>query len=114
MTDSGPRPSLAQSHPLDGDALTPSSDTLLGAIPIWLVITPLVGVINGALFYLVVGRRPRSLALYVVLATLAASLVQASGLIAPGDPPASLGDVHLISASLAVWATLAITRALKL
>lgn len=94
--------------------MAPYLDAIVGAIPIWLVITPLVGVVNGALFFLIVGRRPLSLLLYVVLAASAASLVQASGLVAAGSPPFSLGDVQLVAASLAAWTVLAITRTVGL
>jgi hypothetical protein len=90
------------------------ADAVLGAIPVWLVITPLIGAVNGALFFLIVGRRPSSLFIYVPLATLAASLVQAANLVEAGGPPFSLGDVHLVVASLAAWVALAVTRAIGL
>ena len=89
-------------------------DSLLGLVPIWLVITPLIGVVNGALFYLIVGRRRSSLPIYIVLAVVAASLVQAAGIVAPGNPPFSLGDVHLVSASLGAWLALVVTRIIGL
>ena len=63
---------------------------VLGLIPVWLIITPLIGVVNGALFFLIVGRRASSLPLYLVLAVAAASLVEASGLVPSGEPPFSL------------------------
>lgn len=111
MTDRRPGPRLTEPLARDGDDALAA---LVETIPVWLVITPLVGVVNGALFFLVAGRRPSSLTPYLVLAALAASLAQASGVVPPGGPPASLGDVHLISASLAVWVTLGLVRALGL
>ncbi len=94
--------------------MAPYLEGVLGAIPIWLLITPLVGAVNGALFFLIVGRRPSSLPLYVVLAALAASLFQATGVVRAGEPPLSLGDVHLVATTLAAWSALAATRAVGL
>jgi hypothetical protein len=91
--------------------LAPYLELLLGTIPVWLVITPLIGVVNGALFFLIVGRRPSSLPLYLLLGSVAASLAQAAGLVEAGTPPFSLGDIQLVGASLAAWAVLVITRA---
>ena len=85
-------------------------ESLLGIVPVWLVITPLIGVVNGALFFLIVGRRPSSLPIYLVLAIAAASLVQAARLVEPGEPPFSLGDVHLVTASLGAWLALVVGR----
>ncbi len=85
---------------------------VLGLIPVWLIITPLIGVVNGALFFFIVGRRASSLPLYLVLAVAAASLVQASGLVEAGEPPYSLGDVQLVAASLGAWLALVIARLL--
>ncbi|MCC6177828.1 MAG: hypothetical protein IT305_21210 [Chloroflexi bacterium] len=85
-------------------------DPFLAEIPVWLVITPLIGVVNGALFFLVVGRRPSSLPLYLALSVIAASAVQALGPVEAGSPPFSLGDVQLVAASLGAWVTLVVTR----
>jgi hypothetical protein len=94
--------------------MVPLFEVLLGSIPVWLVITPLIGVVNGALFFLIAGRRPLSLPLYLVIGMAAASLVQAAGLIEPGEPPFSLGDIQLVAASLGAWVLLVMTRALGL
>ena len=87
-------------------------EALLGSVPVWLMITPLIGVVNGAVFFLLVGRRPRSLLIYVVLACLATSGVQALGLVEGGAPPLSLGDIQLVLVSAAAWVALAAARAL--
>ncbi len=91
-----------------------AAEAVLGSVPIWLVITPLIGVVNGAVFFLLVGRRPRSLFIYLALACLAASCVQALGLVEGGAPPFSLGDVQLVAVSIAAWAALAAARAIGL
>ena len=87
-------------------------ETLVGSVPIWLVITALVGLVNGAMFFLLVGRRPRSLWIYLVVASLAASGVQALGLVEGGAPPFSLGDIQLVVVSAAAWVALVTARAL--
>ena len=89
-------------------------EAVLGSVPIWLIITPLVGVINGAVFFLLVGRRPVSLFIYLALACLAASAVQALGIFEAGAPPFSLGDVQLVAVSVAAWLALAAARAVGL
>ena len=87
---------------------------LLGTPPAWLVITPLIGVVTGSLFFLVAGRRPASLFLYVVLAVITASAVQAAGIFQTGGPPFSLGDVNLLAPLIASWLALVMTRAADL
>lgn len=89
-------------------------DPILALLPPWLLIVPLIGAINGALFFLIVGRRPSSLPVYLALAVAAASLAQALQLVEPGAPPLSVGDVHLVATSMAAWAALVLTRALGL
>lgn len=83
----------------------------VGSVPIWLIITPLVGVINACVFFLLAGRRPFSLFIYLPLASLTASIIQAAGVFEAGAVPYSLGDVHLVAASVTAWATLALARA---
>jgi hypothetical protein len=83
----------------------------LGTVPIWLIITTLVGVINGSVFFLLAGRRPFSLFVYLPCACLAASIIQAAGVFEAGAVPFSLGDVQLVAASMTAWATLALARA---
>lgn len=90
--------------------MPPYFDGALASVPVWLVITPLIGVVNGALFFLLAGRRPSSLGLYVPLAAVAASLPHAVGLAPPGSPPWTLGEVHLVAASVGAWTMLALAR----
>lgn len=89
-------------------------ETLLAVLPPWIVIVPLVGAINGALFFLIVGRRPSSLPVYLALAVAAAAVAQAVGIVEPSGPPLSLGEVHLVATSGAAWATLMVSRAIGL
>ena len=85
-------------------------DPLLALFPPWLLITPLLGVIHGSLFFIIVGRRPGSLPVYLVLGVAAASLIQALELVPPGAPPFSIGEVHLVVTTVATWVILLISR----
>jgi hypothetical protein len=89
-------------------------DPSLAILPPWLLITPLIGVIHGSLFFLIVGRRPTSLPVYLALGIAAASLAQALQVIPPGPPPFSLGEVHLVSTSVATWAVMMVSRVVGL
>jgi hypothetical protein len=85
-------------------------DPLLALFPPWLLITPLLGVIHGSLFFLIVGRRPSSLPVYLVLGIAAASLMQTLQLVTPGSPPFSLGEIQLVVTSVATWGILMVSR----
>ncbi len=85
-------------------------DPLLALFPPWLLITPLLGVIHGSLFFIIVGRRPSSLPVYLVLGIAAASLFQTLQLVSPGAPPFSLGEVQLVVTSVATWGLLMLSR----
>jgi len=100
------------SHPLP--VALPVIDPLLQLVPPWLVVVPLVGVINAALFFVIIGRRPASLPLYLIVATTVATAVQALGLAQAGDPPLSIGDVNLVATSVGAWASLVMMRSVGL
>jgi hypothetical protein len=85
-------------------------DPLLAAFPPWLLITPLIGIIHGSLLFIVVGRRPSSLPVYLALGIAAASLAQALQVVPPGPPPFSLGEVQLVSTSVATWVVIITSR----
>jgi hypothetical protein len=85
-------------------------DSMLALLPPWLLITPLIGVIHGSLFFIVVGRRPSSLPVYLALGVAAASLMQALELVPPGAPPFSLGEVNLVATSVATWVVILVSR----
>ncbi|MFN8522067.1 MAG: hypothetical protein U0821_03075 [Chloroflexota bacterium] len=79
-----------------------------------MVITSLLGIICGCAFFLVGARSPWSLGAYLVAAVIGATAAHLSGLIPPGEPPLSLGDVHLMSAMLGSWLSLITIRAFGL
>jgi hypothetical protein len=89
-------------------------DPLLQLAPPWLMIVPLIGIINGCVFFLIVGRRPSSLPLYLAVAVLASVGMQSLALVQPGDPPLSLGEVNLVTTTVSAWASLVATRSVGL
>jgi hypothetical protein len=84
---------------------------MLSLLPPWLLIAPLIGVIHASLLFFIVGRRPTSLPVYLALGIAAASLAQALQLLPPGSPPFSIGEVHLVSTSVAAWGVVLGARA---
>jgi hypothetical protein len=85
-------------------------DAIMALLPPWLLITPLIGIIHGSLFFLLAGRRPSSLPVYLTIGVAAASLAQALQLVPPGPPPFSLGEVQLVVTSVATWAVMLASR----
>ena len=85
-------------------------DPMLALLPPWLLITPLIGLIHGSLFFILAGRRPSSLPVYLALGIAAASLMQALQLVPPGAPPFSLGEVNLVATSVATWFVILASR----
>ena len=85
-------------------------DPILALLPPWLLITPLIGIIHGSLFFLIVGRRPSSLPVYLTIGVATASLAQALQIVPPGPPPFSLGEVHLVATSVATWVVMLVSR----
>jgi hypothetical protein len=90
--------------------LEPTIETLIALLPPWLLITPLIGIIHGALFFLIGGRRPSSLPVYLTIGIAAASLAQALQIVPPGPPPFSLGEINLVFTSVATWAVMMVSR----
>ncbi|MCC7371972.1 MAG: hypothetical protein IT306_26385 [Chloroflexi bacterium] len=84
---------------------------MLALLPPWLLIAPLIGVIHGALLFLIVGRRAASLPIYLALGVAAASAMQALQIIPPGPPPLSIGEVHLVATTAATWTVILACRA---
>jgi hypothetical protein len=85
-------------------------DALLQVLPPWLVIVPLIGLINAALFFVIAGRRSIGLPLYAFVAIAAATAVQSFGIARAGEPPLSLGEVNLVATSVGAWVSLVVIR----
>ena len=87
---------------------------LLLSLPPWLVLAGLIGVINGAACFMLIGRHASRLAWYAVLGMFAASLGQvvASGVHVP--QPLEIGDVNVMAASLAACSVVLAARVCRL
>jgi hypothetical protein len=88
--------------------------TSIAPLPPWLVLAGLLGVINAAACFMLIGRDPSRLAWYAVLGLLAASLAQvvATGVRVP--QPLEIGDVNVVAASLGACSVLLAARLLGL
>jgi hypothetical protein len=89
-------------------------DPLLQLLPPWMVIAPLIGLINASLFFVIIGRRSIGLPIYAIVAIVAATLVQSLGIAKAGDPPLSLGEVNLLVTSIGAWVSLVLVRSVGL
>jgi uncharacterized membrane protein len=74
--------------------------TLLTPVPPWLVLAALLGIINAAACFMLVGRRASRLVWYVVLGIFAASLGQVVGAAVQAPVPLSIGDLNVMAASV--------------
>ena len=76
----------------------------MAAVPPWLVLSGLLGVINAAACFMLVGRRVAHLALYALIGALAAGLGQVVGAAVGAPQPLTIGDVNVVAASAGAWA----------
>ena len=79
-------------------------------MPPWLVLAALVGVINAAACFLLLGRRLSHLAWYVVLGALAAGLGQVVGDALDAPNPLQIGELNVLAASVAAWVIVLVAR----
>jgi hypothetical protein len=70
----------------------------------------LVGVINAAACFLLLGRRLSHLAWYVVLGALAAGLGQVVGDALDAPNPLQIGELNVLAASVAAWVIVLVAR----
>lgn len=82
----------------------------LALVPPWLVLAGLVGVINAAACFMLVGRRVRHLGWYVVLGALAAGLGQVFGDAMQAPVPLKIGDLNVLAASVGAWLVVLVAR----
>jgi len=82
-------------------------------MPPYLLLSLLIAVLYGALFHLWRGKTFRELLLYLGAAIAGFALGEVAGSIA-GLPLFTVGQVHIVEASLASWSFLFIARWLKL
>jgi hypothetical protein len=72
----------------------------LAPLPPWLVLAGLLGVINAAACFMLVGKHWSRLAWYAVLGIFAASLGQVVGSAIQAPEPIKIGDLNVLVASL--------------
>jgi hypothetical protein len=72
----------------------------LAPLPPWLVLASMLGVINAAACFMLIGRRVSHLAWYAVLGILAACLGQVVGTAVQLPEPLKIGDLNVLAASL--------------
>ena len=76
---------------------------MLSFVPPWLLLAGLLGIINAAACFLLVGRRATHLAWYAVIGALAAGVGQVVGTALDAPSPLQIGEVNLTTSSLATW-----------
>src|SRR5690349_19536678 len=72
----------------------------LSPLPPWLFLAALLGVINAAACFMLIGRSLSRLAWYALLGLLAASLAQVVGMAVTLPRPLLIGDVNVLAVSL--------------
>src|SRR3979411_2849509 len=99
----GPRPARASRS-------VKSMESLLAALPPGLVLAGLLGVINAAACFMLIGRHVSRLAWYAVLGMFAASLGQVVATALQAPEPLKIGDLNVIAASLAACSVVLVAR----
>jgi hypothetical protein len=84
----------------------------VGSLPPWLLLAGLLGVINGAACFMLVGRDVTRLAWYALLGLFAASLSQVVAMAVSLPRPLMIGDVNLAAASLGACGVVVAARLL--
>src|SRR5213080_674115 len=100
-----------------GRLAAPMSPTLLAALGLvapWTALAALLGLANGALFFLIAGRSAPRLPLYLVCGAAAAALVQPAGALLAPSTPLLIGEVSLPLVTVAVWLAVGFARLLGL
>jgi hypothetical protein len=85
---------------------------LSGSIPVppWLVLTSLLGVINAAACFLLVGRHLSRITWYALIGVFAAGLSQVAGTAVSAPNPLNIGDVNVFAASLGACLVVGVAR----
>lgn len=84
--------------------------SLLAAVPPWLVLAGLLGVINAAACFMLIGRRVSRLAWYAALGVFAACLGQVVGAAIQAPEPLKIGDLNVLAASVAACSVVVVAR----
>ena len=82
----------------------------LSLVPPWLVLASLLGVINAAACFMLVGRALSRVTWYALLGLFAVSLGQVVASVLPLANPLPIGDLNVLAASLAAWLVVLLAR----
>jgi hypothetical protein len=88
----------------------PETAAVLAMLPPWVVLSGLLGVINGAAAFMLIGRAMTRLAWYVVLGIFAAGLGQVVGGALQAPEPLKIGDVNVLMTSIGAWMVISAAR----
>jgi len=83
---------------------------MLAPLPPWLVLAALLGVINAAACFMLIGRRLSRLGWYAVLGMFAACLGQVVGSAIQAPQPLMIGDLNVLAASAGAWTVVVAAR----
>jgi hypothetical protein len=83
---------------------------LLAPLPPALVLAGLLGIINAAACFMLIGRRVSRLAWYAVLGMFAACLGQVVGAAIQAPQPLLIGDLNVLAASAGAWSVVLVAR----
>lgn len=78
--------------------------------PPWLVLASLLGVINAAACFMLVGRHASRVTWYALLGLFGASLGQVVGAAVGAPDPLSIGEVNVLVASVAACGVVLLAR----
>ena len=83
---------------------------MLAPLPPWLVLAALLGIINAAACFMLIGRRLSRLGWYAVLGVFAACLGQVVGVAIQAPQPLMIGDLNVLAASAGTWSVVLAAR----
>ncbi|HLZ30157.1 MAG TPA: hypothetical protein VKV73_22775 [Chloroflexota bacterium] len=84
--------------------------SVLAPLPPWLVLAGLLGVINAAACFMLIGRAVSRLAWYALLGVFAACLGQVVGVAVQAPQPLMIGELNVLAASAGAWSVVLAAR----
>jgi hypothetical protein len=82
----------------------------LNLLPPWLILAGLLGVINAAACFMLVGRHLSRITWYALTGLFAASLAQIVSVALSAPNPLAIGDLNVLAASVAACAVVILAR----
>ena len=90
--------------------LSLSAIALVPPLQPWLVLAGLLGVINGAACFMLIGRHISRLPWYAVFGAFAGGLGQVVGTALHTPQPVEIGDLNVLAASCGAWLVIGAVR----